>query len=309
METEILCLRPTENDAGKRLDVFCASAAPDLTRSRIAGLIKDDLLLVNGKSAKPGMKLTGKECITVEIPAPQPLELVPEDIPLDIVYEDADIIIINKPRGMVVHPAAGNLTGTLVHALLFHCPDLSGIGGTARPGIVHRIDKDTTGLLAVAKSERAHRSLTAQLADRSMSRTYYALTEGVIREDGSVDAPIARHPTDRKKMAIVEGGRQALTHYQVLEQFPHHTLIECHLATGRTHQIRVHMAHIGHPLVGDPVYGYKKQAFTLDGQLLHAVRLRLLHPADGREMEFSAPMPEDFEHILHVLRCRQGPKS
>ncbi len=304
METRIF--HPKRDDAGIRLDVYCAAQESSLTRSRIASLIRDGQLWVNGKPAKAGMKLNGGEEIRLEIPAPQPMELKAEDLPLDIVYEDGDIVVINKPRGMVVHPAVGNMTGTLVHALMYHCRDLSGIGGTIRPGIVHRIDKDTTGLLVVAKTDRAHQSLTEQLAQRRMHRTYWALVEGVVKNDGQVDAPIARHPVDRKKMAVVPGGREALTFYHVQERFTAYTLLECRLATGRTHQIRVHMAHIKHPVVGDPVYGIRKQAFTLEGQLLHALRLELCHPVTGKTMEFSAPLPEDFAHVLQVLRRREG---
>ena len=304
METRIF--HPKRDDAGIRLDVYCAAQEASLTRSRIASLIRDGQLGVNGKPAKAGMKLNGGEEIRLEIPAPQPMELKAEDLPLDIVYEDGDIVVINKPRGMVVHPAVGNMTGTLVHALMYHCRDLSGIGGTIRPGIVHRIDKDTTGLLVVAKTDRAHQSLTEQLAQRRMHRTYWALVEGVVKNDGQVDAPIARHPVDRKKMAVVPGGREALTFYHVQERFTAYTLLECRLATGRTHQIRVHMAHIKHPVVGDPVYGIRKQAFTLEGQLLHALRLELCHPVTGKTMEFSAPLPEDFAHVLQVLRRREG---
>ncbi len=304
METRIF--HPKRDDAGIRLDVYCAAQEASLTRSRIASLIRDGQLWVNGKPAKAGMKLNGGEEIRLEIPAPQPMELKAEDLPLDIVYEDGDIVVINKPRGMVVHPAVGNMTGTLVHALMYHCRDLSGIGGTIRPGIVHRIDKDTTGLLVVAKTDRAHQSLTEQLAQRRMHRTYWALVEGVVKNDGQVDAPIARHPVDRKKMAVVPGGREALTFYHVQERFTAYTLLECRLATGRTHQIRVHMAHIKHPVVGDPIYGIRKQAFTLEGQLLHALRLELCHPVTGKTMEFSAPLPEDFAHVLQVLRRREG---
>lgn len=302
---QTITLHPEKSDAGIRLDVYCAQQVEEISRSRIAGLIRDGQLHVDGKTAKAGYKLTGVEEISLVILDPQPLELEPENIPLDVVYEDEDIIIINKPRGMVVHPAAGNQTGTLVQALLYHCPCLSGIGGTARPGIVHRIDKDTTGLLAVAKTDRAHQSLTAQLADRSMHRTYWALAEGIVREDGQVNAPIDRHPVDRKRMAVVEGGRSALTYYHVQERFSQYTLLECNLATGRTHQIRVHLAHIGHPVVGDPVYGFKKQQFSLQGQLLHALRLQLLHPSTGEFMTFSAPLPEDFLHVLDVLKKKR----
>ena len=230
-----------------------------------------------------------------------------EEIPLDIIFEDDCLLVINKPRGMVVHPAAGNYAGTLVNALLYHCGDsLSEIGGVLRPGIVHRIDKDTTGLLIVAKGDYAHRHLSEQLKTRSLSRTYFALVHGNIKEDtGTVDKPIDRDVHDRKKMAIAKtGGREAVTHYEVLERFGQYTLVKCKLQTGRTHQIRVHMKSLGHPLVGDKTYGIKKEAFDLEGQLLHAGAIGFIHPKSETEMAFSVPLPEDFERVLQILRNR-----
>ena len=226
-----------------------------------------------------------------------------ENIPLDVIYEDSDVIVINKSQDMVVHPAPGNYSGTLVNALLYHCRDLSGINGVLRPGIVHRIDKDTSGALVVAKNDNAHNSLAMQLKDHSMTRSYLALVEGIIKQDeGSIDEPIGRHPKDRIKMAVVENGKKAITHYKVIERFDNYTLVECNLETGRTHQIRVHMAKIGHPLVGDLVYGFKKQRFNLKGQVLHAKRLGFIHPSTNEYMEFVSPLPDYFEKLITKLR-------
>jgi len=236
-------------------------------------------------------------------PEPRPVDVQAQDIPLDILYEDEDIIVINKPQGMVVHPAAGNYNSTLVNALLHHCRDLSGINGEMRPGIVHRIDKDTSGVLVVAKNDHSHVNLAQQIKDKTAVRKYIALVEGDIKEDaGTIDAPIGRHPVYRKKMAVVPGGRRAVTHFKVLERFGRYTLIEARLETGRTHQIRVHMAYIGHPVVGDPVYGYKRQSFNLNGQLLHAQCLGFKHPRTGRYMEFCAPLPDYFTDVICKLR-------
>ena len=237
------------------------------------------------------------------MPEPEDIEALPENIPLDIIYEDSDIIVINKARGMVVHPAAGNYTGTLVNALLYHCKDLSDINGVRRPGIVHRIDKDTTGLLAVAKNNNAHLALAEQLQDHTMSRVYYAVVEGIIGENsGTVNAPIGRHDNDRKKMAVnTRVGKPAVTHFEVLERLDNCTLVKCRLETGRTHQIRVHMAYTGHPVTGDPVYGIKNTR-GMDGQALHAGELTLIHPATGEPVTFKAPLPEDFEKLLKRLR-------
>jgi 23S rRNA pseudouridine1911/1915/1917 synthase len=290
-----------ENDDG-RLDVYLAAQLSELSRSRLQKLAEEGRIQVNGRAAKGKQKVQAGDVIEVFLPDPEPLELVPENIPLDIVYEDGDFLVINKPRGMVVHPAAGNATGTLVQALLYHCDDLSGIGGTARPGIVHRIDKDTTGLLVVAKNDFAHQSLSAQIRDKTAGRCYKALVEGIVGEAGRVDAPIARDPKDRKRMAVVQGGREAVTFYRPQELLDRATLLDLKLSTGRTHKIRVHMASIGHPVIGDPVYGYKKQRFALQGQLLHAWQLHLVHPRSGRKMVFEAPLPEDFQRVLEILR-------
>ncbi len=293
-------------EAGARLDVYLAGQALSLTRSRIQKLVEEGQVLVNGAVKKANYRVNQGDRITLSLPEPEEIPLEPENIPLDVVYEDSDIIVINKPRGMVVHPAAGNYTGTLVQALLYHCEDLSGIGGEARPGIVHRIDKDTTGLLVVAKNDTAHQSLARQIQLKEAGRVYLALVEGRIALPGRVEAPIGRDPKDRKRMAVVPAGREAATEYWPKEQYRHETLLELKLETGRTHQIRVHMAHIGHPVVGDPIYGYRRQRFSLQGQLLHAWQLHLTHPRTGERMTFQAPLPEDFTHVLQVLRAREG---
>ena len=290
-----------------RSDVFISENLEGVTRSYVKKLFDEGLITINGAAAKASAKLRPGDLIEIELPEPKETEAVPQDIPLDIVYEDADVLIVNKPRGMVVHPAAGNEDGTLVNAVMYHCGDsLSAIGGVLRPGIVHRIDKDTTGLLAVAKNNAAHLSLSDQLKDRSLSRTYFALVHGNIKEDsGTVDAPIARSESDRKKMAIArKDGREAVTDFTVEERFGKYTLVRCKLRTGRTHQIRVHMRHIGHPIVGDKTYGVKNDEFNLEGQLLHAGEIGFIHPFTGEKMSFSAPLPEDFEHVLEVLRKR-----
>lgn len=295
----------TELDVNKRLDSFLSEKNTDKSRSYIQGLIEKEVIKVNGKVKKSNYKLKLKDEVSAEIPEPVELEVIPENIPLDIVYEDSDVIVINKPQDMVVHPAPGNYTGTIVNALLYHCKDLSGINGVIRPGIVHRIDKDTSGILVIAKNDNAHNKLAEQLKDHSMTRAYYALVEGNIKqEEGTVNAPIGRHPVDRIKMAIVKDGREAVTHYKVLERFGDYTLVQCNLETGRTHQIRVHMAHIGHPLVGDEVYGFKKQKFKLMGQALHAKVLGFIHPTSGEYMEFSSELPSYFEELLKKLRNR-----
>ena len=292
-----------QKNAGARLDTFLAGRFPDFTRSRLKNLIDDGHATVNGKAAKAGQKLIAGDTVALDVPELMPVEARPEEIPLNIVYEDGSLLVVNKPRGLVVHPAAGNERGTLVNALLNHCTDLSGIAGELKPGIVHRLDKDTTGLLVVAKNDRAHLSLSKQIGEKSAKRIYLALVEGNITEDqGRVDAPLGRSQNDRKKIAVVEDGRQAATQYYVLERFGDLTLVECHLETGRTHQIRVHMKHIGHPVVGDPVYGIRKQRYRLDGQLLHAARLEFTHPETGERMKFEAPLPEDFQEVLEMLR-------
>lgn len=296
---------PEEDEIGKRIDVYIAEYKEELSRSRVQKLIENGLVTVNGKAVKSNYKLRKGDILEVEIPDPEPLEIEAEDIPLDIIYEDKDVAIVNKPQGMVVHPAPGHYSGTLVNALMYHCKDdLSGINGQMRPGIVHRIDKDTSGVLMIAKSDAAHNSLAQQLAVHSITRKYYAVVCGNIKEDsGTVDKPIGRSPKDRKKMAVVQGGRRAVTHYRVLERFGgKYTLIEAQLETGRTHQIRVHMASLGHPLLGDTVYGSEKQPFKLQGQVLHAKVLGFNHPSDGRYVEFESPLPEYFEKLLIKLR-------
>ncbi len=296
---------PEEDEIGKRIDVYIAEYKEELSRSRVQKLIENGLVTVNGKAVKSNYKLRKGDILEVEIPDPEPLEIEAEDIPLDIIYEDKDVVIVNKPQGMVVHPAPGHYSGTLVNALVYHCKDdLSGINGQMRPGIVHRIDKDTSGVLMIAKSDAAHNSLAQQLAVHSITRKYYAVVCGNIKEDsGTVDKPIGRSPKDRKKMAVVQGGRRAVTHYRVLERFGgKYTLIEAQLETGRTHQIRVHMASLGHPLLGDTVYGSEKQPFKLQGQVLHAKVLGFNHPSDGRYVEFESPLPEYFEKLLTKLR-------
>jgi 23S rRNA pseudouridine1911/1915/1917 synthase len=295
-----------ENDVDKRLDVWLTvSLEGDYSRSFITKLIEDGSCTVGGKKVKAGYKLKKNDHIEVNIPEPKLLDIQPEQIPLDIIYEDNDIIVINKPRGMVVHPAAGNYSGTLVNALLMHCGDsLSDINGVIRPGIVHRIDKDTSGVLVIAKNNAAHSFLSEKLKDHDIQRVYIAVAEGVIREDsGKVDAPIGRHPVDRKKMAVnVKNGRRAVTHFKVLERFNEATLIECRLETGRTHQIRVHMSYIGHPLIGDTVYGRSKQKYDIEGQALHAKLLGFIHPTTKEYVEFQAEPPKEFIDLLEKLR-------
>ena len=298
-------LRFTIRTETGRLDRVLSKLAPQYSRSHLKHLIEDGCVHVNGADKKPQYRVSPGDEITLSIPPAKPIEAEAQDIPLDIVYEDKDIIVINKPQGMVVHPAPGNPDGTLVNALLHHCDHLSGINGMIRPGIVHRIDKDTSGLLVAAKTDPAYRGLAAQIKAHTARRIYLAVTEGTIKDDsGVVDAPIGRHPVDRKRMAVTERGRarSAVTEYTVIERFAGHTLIEARLQTGRTHQIRVHMAHIGHPLAGDPVYGHKKQKFNLPGQALHAAQLIFTHPVTGEEMEFSAPPPATFSKLVEKLR-------
>lgn len=288
-----------------RLDKYLAEQFPEQTRSYLQKLIKDGEVLVNGKNVKTGYQLSKGDEVSVNIPEPKELDVEPQKMDLDIVYEDEDVILINKPKGMVVHPAPGHTTDTLVNGLLYHCKDnLSGINGVARPGIVHRIDRDTTGILIVCKNDMSHNSIAAQLKEHSINRRYRALVHGNLKEDtGTVEGAIGRHPIDRKKMSINEkNGKPAVTHYTVLERFGNYTLIECKLETGRTHQIRVHMSSIGHPLVGDEVYGPAKCPFKLQGQCLHAMVLGFVHPRSGEYMEFSAELPEYFEELLRKLR-------
>lgn len=294
-----------QEDQQMRLDKYLAEQFPEQTRSYLQKLIKEGQVLVNGKCVKAGYALTSGDEVSVNIPEPKELEVEPQKMDLDIVYEDADVILINKPKGMVVHPAPGHTTDTLVNGLLYHCKDqLSGINGVARPGIVHRIDRDTTGILIVCKNDKSHNSIAAQLKEHSINRRYRALVHGNLKEDsGTVEGPIGRHPVDRKKMAINErNGKPAVTHYTVLERFGNYTFIECVLETGRTHQIRVHMSSIGHPLVGDEVYGPAKCPFKLQGQCLHAMVLGFVHPNSGEYMEFSAELPIYFSQLLNRLR-------
>ncbi|NLY29661.1 MAG: RluA family pseudouridine synthase [Firmicutes bacterium] len=299
----VLRLVVEENEASSRLDRYLTEKIEGRSRSYLRKLIDQGLVLVNGRQVKAGYLLTAGDDVRVEIPPPQPLEVVPESIPLDILYEDKDIIVINKPPGMVVHPAAGNYQGTLVNALLAHCRDLSGIGGMLRPGIVHRLDKDTSGVLVAVKNDYAHKSLAAQLKRRTVERWYLALAKGNFREDqGVIDAPIGRHPVKRKQMAVVEKGRPARTWYYVRERFDQHTLVECRLETGRTHQIRVHLAHIHHPLVGDQVYGGRQNHLGMTRQALHAYHLGFRHPRTGESLAFSVPVPYDMAEVIDKLR-------
>ncbi len=301
----ILLTAQTHN--GKRLDAFVADAA-DITRSAAAKLIAGGNVRVDGKTASKSCKLTGAETVEVTLPDPEPVDAVPQDIPLNVVYEDADVIVVNKPAGLVVHPAPGHPDGTLVNALLYHCGDsLSGVGGALRPGIVHRIDRDTSGLIIAAKNDAAHQSLAAQLKDHSLARTYECIVVGSLRDDsGTVDAPIARDARDRKRMAVVSGGRRAVTHYEVVARYAGYTHARCRLETGRTHQIRVHMAYIGHPILGDTVYGAKKPVPGLTGQCLHAVGLRFTHPRTLEPVELSCPLPDEFTAMLKKLAQGNG---
>lgn len=302
-------LIPLPEELGTRLDRFIASRLPQLTRSAAQKLIESGHVLCGGKVPNKSHRITG-EAVHVSLPDPTPDTAEPEDIPLSVVYEDDWLLVVDKPKGMVVHPGAGNRNGTLVNALLAHCSGrLSGIGGVMRPGIVHRIDKDTSGLLLVAKTDAAHQSLSEQLARHSITRVYHAVVTGYLREpEGVIDAAIGRHPVHRKRMAAnVPGGRHAVTHYRVIEELKGHTYIECRLETGRTHQIRVHMSYIGHPLLGDSVYGAPKPKIALpSGQCLHAKVLGFRHPADGRDMLFDSPLPDYFTHALAALRGFDG---
>ena len=289
--------------AGVRLDAFL-SADGALTRSQAARLIAEGRVRVNGKPAAKSARLSGGETVTVDVPQLRETALPPQDIPLDVVYEDDDVIVVNKPTGLVVHPAPGHPDGTLVNALLHHCGDsLSGIGGEKRPGIVHRIDRDTSGLIIAAKNDAAHLALSAQLKDHSLSRTYECLVTGNMKQDsGTVDAPIGRNSADRKKMAVVPTGRRAVTHWEVVARYPGVTHLRCRLETGRTHQIRVHMAYIGHPILGDTVYGAKKPVPGLTGQCLHATGLRFIHPRTGEPVELHCPLPPEFTAMLQKLQ-------
>lgn len=291
---------------GERADSFLARTVESLTRSAAQRLLEEGAVRKNGAPVKKNEKLTEGDTLILSLPEPEPVDILPQDIPLDVVYEDDDVIVVNKPVGMVVHPAAGHPDGTLVNALLHHCGDsLSGINGELRPGIVHRIDRDTSGLLIVAKNDFAHLGLAEQLQDHSLYREYEAICVGNLREDqGTVNAPIARHRTDRKRMAVDPEGREAVTHWTVLERLSGYAYIQCRLETGRTHQIRVHMAHIGHPILGDTVYGAKKPVPGLQGQCLHAVGLRFLHPRTGELVELWCDLPEAFQTQLRKLENR-----
>ena len=315
-EENLWCCEAEIGDIGVRLDQFVATHT-ELTRSAASRLIEDGAVRVSGKSVAKNYKIAMGDVVEVVLPEPEPCEALPENIPLDIIYEDDDIIVINKPVGMVVHPAAGNPSGTLVNALLYHCKEsLSGVGGVIRPGIVHRIDKDTSGLLVVAKNDDAHLALSAQLKEHHVSRIYTAIAVGNFREEeGTVDAPIGRHPVDRKKMAVIRNrdlrSREAITHWSVIARGEadgnSFTLLRCQLETGRTHQIRVHMASVGHPLLGDAVYGGANTRFesrhraSIKGQCLHAGELHLTHPRTGEEMQFSAPMPANMQRVVDIL--------
>ena len=303
-ESDMITFAAEADDVGKRIDVFAAENYEELSRSGLKKIIDTGGVTVNNNTVKANYKLRTGDIVTMNIPESVPLEIIPQNIPLDILYEDDDVIVINKPQGMVVHPAPGHYTDTLVNALLYHCGDsLSGINGIMRPGIVHRIDMDTSGVIMAAKNNNAHRSLALQLAEHSITRKYNAIVYNNIKEDeGTIDKPLGRNPSDRKKMAVVPGGRRAVTHYSVLDRLGKFTYIEAQLETGRTHQIRVHMTYAGHPLLGDSVYGPKKQPFNLKGQVLHARVLGFVHPVTGEYMEFESPLPEYFQKLLE--RCR-----
>lgn len=295
-----------ESGAGQRLDAWVSVQQLDLTRSRVQKLIAEKSVLVNGQVGRNSTRLQPGDRVVVTVPEPKPLTIAAEDLQVPIIYQDEHLVVVNKPRHMVTHPAKGNYNGTLVNALLHQVGDLSGINGMLRPGIVHRLDKDTTGLLVVAKHDRAHLGLAEQIKQRQVKREYQALAHGGFSADrGTVDAPLARHPVWRKRMAVVSGGRRAVTHYSVLERLGQYTLLQLRLETGRTHQIRVHLASLGHPVVGDQVYGPRKITFRLSGQLLHAWRLSFQHPINGQALQFEASLPEDFVSVLRHLRQNQ----
>ncbi|MCL7746394.1 RluA family pseudouridine synthase [Halalkalibacter alkaliphilus] len=296
----------TEEQATERLDKFLTMMDNAWSRTQVQIWIKDEHIKVNNEKVKSNYKVSEGDVITLFIPEAEELQVEAENIPLDVVYEDADVIVINKPRGMVVHPAPGHYSGTLVNALMHHCQDLSGINGVIRPGIVHRIDKDTSGLIMVAKNDKAHESLVEQLKAKTTRRLYKAIVHGIIpHQHGTVDAPIGRDKKDRQSMTVTEeNSRDAVTHFTVLETFDKYTYVQCELETGRTHQIRVHMKYIGYPLAGDPKYGPKKKPLDIDGQALHAAVLGFDHPSTGKEMVFEAPLPEDMEKLLQQLRSK-----
>lgn len=291
-----------EQQQGERIDKAVSSIQNEWSRTQISNWITEGIVKVNGEAVKAKYKVKAGDVVEIIVPEAEPLDVIAENLDLEIVYEDADVLVVNKPKGMVVHPAPGHLTGTLVNGLMYHCTDLSGINGIMRPGIVHRIDKDTSGLLMVAKNDKAHESLVEQLVNKTVTRKYTALVHGHIAHDkGTIDAPIGRDQKDRQKQAVVDKGKHAVTHFQVIERFGDYTLVECRLETGRTHQIRVHMQYIGFPLVGDPKYGPRK---TMDfgGQVLHAGILGFTHPTTGEYMEFEAPLPVDYVQLLDELR-------
>lgn len=296
----------SENEAGQRADVGLAILL-EVTRSNMQKLLEEGRAVKGSKVLKSNYKLKAGDEIVVTLPEPQPLDVQPENIPLDIIYEDEDVVVVNKPRGMVVHPAAGNYSGTLVNALLYHCKNLSGINGVIRPGIVHRLDKDTSGIMICAKNDAAHVSLSQQIQAKTAQRTYLAVVRGNIKTDsGTIETLIARDKNDRKKMAVVnEDGREAVTDYEVLERYGKFTVVRCRLRTGRTHQIRVHMEHLGYPLVGDPKYSPMKTCFGIQGQALHSHTLEFTHPRTGERMCFEAPFPEDFNKVITRLRLGQ----
>ena len=303
--SDVFCFEITEELEDERIDKCISMLIDSLSRSFIQKLIKEGKVTVNGEIVKGSYRVAVDDDVRFELPDLVEPNIEPENIPLDILYEDSDLIIVNKPKGMVVHPAAGHYSGTLVNALMYHCKDhLSGINGVMRPGIVHRIDRDTTGSIIVCKNDIAHKSIAEQLKVHSINRRYRAICLGNFSEDeGMVDKPIGRHPTERKKMAVnYKNGKEAITHYTVLERFKEYSYIECRLETGRTHQIRVHMSHIGHPLLGDEVYSAKKWPYHLQGQTLHAQLIGFIHPTTGEYMEFEAPLPQYFEELLHKLR-------
>lgn len=300
--SEVVQVTVAEEQKNERIDKFVAGINNEWSRTQVQQWIKDDVVTVNGKAVKGNYKVRENDEITVTIPEPEELDIQPEDMNLEIYYEDADVLVVNKPRGMVVHPAPGHTSGTLVNGLMHHCTDLSGINGVMRPGIVHRIDKDTSGLLMVAKNDMAHESLVNQLVAKTVTRRYKAIVHGVIPHDkGTIDAPIARDKKERQSMTVDENGKHAVTHFQVLERFKDFTLVECRLETGRTHQIRVHMKYIGYPLAGDPKYGPKK-TLDMNGQALHAGILGFDHPRTGEYIQFEAPIPEVLEDALNILR-------
>ena len=304
----LIHLDADENWMDKRIDKFLSAQLPEQSRSYLQKIIKEGSVLVNGSPVKASYRMDDQDEVTIDLPELKEPEIEAENIPLDILYEDDDLLMVNKPKGMVVHPSAGHTTGTLVNAVMYHCKeDLSGINGVMRPGIVHRIDKDTTGVLVICKNDKAHNFVAEQLKEHSITRKYRAIVNGVIKEDeGTVNAPIGRHPTERKKMAINEkNGKHAVTHYRVLERFANHTYIECQLETGRTHQIRVHMASLHHPLLGDTVYGSQKNPYHLEGQTLHAMVLGLIHPSTGSYLEVTAPLPEYFQKLLKRFSAGQ----